>query len=262
MQIPPNSSRILNRLGVLKDLESLSEKPTEFLFRSYRDGGVLARVNLASCEERDGVPYLHVHRADFHEVLVKEVRRRGGKVLLKSHVEDIDLSRPALHIKQQPDVVPDIIIGADGVWSICREKMLGRPAPPRLSGDVAYRCVIETEKARGDPQLLELVQSHSLHYWIGPGQHVVGYRLRDGHAFNIVIAGTGSQELSSTGAASQEELCKRVAAWDPRLRSLLRLADRGVKGPLMLIDELDTWTHEAGKFTLLGDAAHATLPYL
>lgn len=242
----------------------MSDRPEGFVFRSYRDGKVLSSVDLPTCSEgRYDHPYLHTHRADYHEVLVDEVRRLGGKVQLNSEVTGIDFAKPTIHIKGLPDVAPDLIIGADGVKSISRESLLQHADPPSASGDMAYRCIIRAEKVKQKHGLEELLQSHDLHYWIGPGQHVVCYRLRAGNMFNIVIACTDDlPETINMATASIQELRDRVNGWDPKLQSLIDLAEDGGKGRLMRVDEMETWIHPLGKFALLGDACHATLPYL
>ncbi|KAF2095114.1 FAD/NAD(P)-binding domain-containing protein [Rhizodiscina lignyota] len=264
IQIPPNSTRILKQWGILENVESLSDRPEEFIFRSYRDGKVLSSVNLPALSEgKYGQPYLHIHRADYHEVLVQELYCLGGKVQLNSEVTGIDFNEPAIHIKGLPDVFPDIIIGADGLKSKCRDSLLGRSNPPVISGDMAYRCIIKAEKMKQNPILADLVQSHDLHYWIGPGQHIVCYKLRAGDLFNIVIACTDTlPETTDMSPADINELRARVTGWDPKLQALLELAEQGGVGRLMRVDEMETWIHSSGKFALLGDACHSTLPYI
>ena len=55
------------------------------------------------------------------------------------------------------------------------------------------------------------------------------------------------------------------AGWDPRLCKLVSLnsAQSVLKWRLCIRPGLDpTWSHPSGAFTMLGDAVHATLPYL
>jgi salicylate hydroxylase len=61
-----------------------------------------------------------------------------------------------------------------------------------------------------------------------------------------------------------EELRAIFGDWDPKLRRLFSLVDTCSKWKLQNSDpsSLPTWVHPRGTFCLLGDAAHATLPYL
>lgn len=46
--------------------------------RSYRDGKELARQQMRGYVEKEyGAPYLHIHRGDFHEVLVDKAKELG-----------------------------------------------------------------------------------------------------------------------------------------------------------------------------------------
>lgn len=59
-----------------------------------------------------------------------------------------------------------------------------------------------------------------------------------------------------------EELLAFFKDWDPRIIKLIKLAASLDKWKLCIRDRLDNWSHPSGTFTLLGDAVHATLPYL
>jgi salicylate hydroxylase len=50
--------------------------------------------------------------------------------------------------------------------------------------------------------------------------------------------------------------------WDPRIGKLLSHCETVQKWKLCIRHELPEWSHPSGTFTLLGDAVHATLPYL
>ncbi len=198
-------------------------------------------------------------------MLHEEFRRLGGVVQLNAEVTGIEFAVPIVHIKGFPDVQPDLVLGADGLGSICREALSGHGYPPNFTGDMAYRCVIEAAKVRRHPDLANLFESSALHYWIGPRQHVVCYKLRKGDIFNIVLACADTlpeTTSSSMAAADMSELLSRLRGWDPRLRSLIELAGASSKGRLMQVDEMESWVHPSGNFALLGDACHATLPYL
>lgn len=53
-----------------------------------------------------------------------------------------------------------------------------------------------------------------------------------------------------------------LKGWDPKLQTLLELVDQTQKWRLLTSSEMEDWGHQAGKFTLLGDACHAMPPYL
>ena len=264
IQIPPNSSRILKHYGLLDQIESVSVRPSDFILRSYRDGKILSKQNMVPyAEERYGVPYLHIHRADYHRILVVEAERLGVKLQLGSKVTKIDFDTASIHIYDKPNFHADLILGADGLKSVCRQSLLGHVDPPHLTGDLAYRIIIKAEDMKKHHDLRELVEKPAINYWMGPQGHVVCYLLQGGGLYNIVlICPDNLPEMMNTVKADLQEMRAFFAGWDPKLRILLELVQETTKWRLLNSEEMESWSHPRGKFALLGDACHATLPYL
>ena len=214
-------------------------------------------------EERYGHPYLHVHRADYHRILVEEAERLGVKIKLAFSVRGIDFRQAVVYTKDQPDFQADLIVGADGLKSICREALLQRPDPPKLTGDLAYRIVIKAKDMLALPELRFLTERPAINYWMGPNGHVVCYLLQGGGLYNIVLLCPDNlPEMVNTAKADLEEMRAFFGNWDPRLRTLLGLVQESTKWRLLDSVEMESWSHPSRKFILLGDACHATLPYL
>jgi len=214
-------------------------------------------------EERYGVPYLHIHRADYHKILVAEADRLGVKIQLGSAVLGIDFENSLVRLRDKPDFHADLILGADGLKSICRESLLGHSDPPRLTGDLAYRIIIKAEDMKKHPNLRDLAEKPAVNYWMGPYGHVVCYLLQGGDLYNIVlICPDNLPEMSYTAKADLQEMRDFFENWDPRLKTLLGMVQETKKWRLMNSEEMESWSHPNGNFVLLGDACHATLPYL
>lgn len=264
IQIPPNSARILEIWGLLPAIEAHSVRPESANLRSYRDGKVLSvQTFLGYTEERYGAPYLHIHRADFHKVLVDAARKEGVRIQLGSAVTGIDFTKPLLRIRGRPDFHADIIIGADGLKSVCREEMLGHKDPPHFTGDLAYRITVKAGDMRKHPELRELAERPAINLWMGPSSHAVCYLLKGGDLYNIVLVCPDNlPELVNTAKADLQEMRDYFVNWDPKLRALLDMVQETSKWRLQNSHEMYTWSYESGKFTLMGDACHATLPYL
>ena len=214
-------------------------------------------------EERYGVPYLHIHRADYHRILVEEAERLGVTMALGSTVTNIDFAKPSLQLRDKPDFHADIILGADGLKSVCREVLLGHSDPPRLTGDLAYRVIVKAEDMRKHAELRDLADRPAINYWMGPSAHAVCYLLQGGGLYNIVlICPDNLPEMVNSQKADLQELRTFFENWDPKLKKLLGLIQETSKWRLQNSEEMKSWSHPCGKFALLGDACHATLPYL
>ncbi|KAL8835345.1 MAG: hypothetical protein Q9176_006997 [Flavoplaca citrina] len=259
IQIPPNASRILKKWGLLDSIRAVSVQPSDFILRSYHDGTVLSKQNLVPyAEERYGAPYLHIHRADYHRILVAEAECLGVKIWLHSKISHIDFDEPSVQVVGQPGkFYADIIIGADGLKSTCREAMQG--PPPHLTGDLAYRIVVKASDMKAHPGLRDLAEKPAINYWLGPSAHVVCYLLRSGDLYNVVLLCPDDQR-TDTAQADLQEMRAIFKEWDPKLRILLGLVQESSRWRLQDSEEMGTWVR--GKFALLGDACHASLPYL
>lgn len=264
IQLSPNCNTILKQWSLFDKIRAASTSVSEMFLRSYRDGKILSRMELDPHMEKEfGSPYLYIHRADYHSILVDEARRLGVRIQLNSVVTGIDFEKPAVHIKDQADISADVIIGADGLKSVCREALLGRPSPPRETGDLAYRILIDGRAMRKHPLLSDISGTSPTNYWIGPDSHATGYSLRGGKSYNlVVICPNNLPDLVNVTPANVQEMQAFFTGWEPRFRAMLEVVKETTKWRMLSGDELSTWTSSSKKFVLLGDACHAALPYL
>lgn len=127
--------------------------------------------------ERDyGSPYYHIHRADFHRLLL-DLAEPVTKLRLNSTVVAIDPSspKPSITLSTGEVLSADLIVGADGVKSMCREIVLGAPVKATPTGDAAYRVTLPTSEMLKHPDLREFVENPEMTGWIGPGRHIMAY---------------------------------------------------------------------------------------
>lgn len=175
----------------------------------------------------------------------------------------MDFEKASIQLVGKADLHADVILGADGLKSVCREALLGRPDPPCFTGDLAYRIIIKAEDMKKHPNLRELVEKPAINYWMGPHAHVVCYLLKGGGLYNVVlICPDNLPSQVNTAKADLEEMRDFFKQWDPTLKALLGLVQETSKWRLQNSREMKSWRHPGGKFALLGDACHATLPYL
>lgn len=265
IEVASNAARALNDLGILEKVMQYAIDPKDIVLRSYRDGSVLSRQNLIPyCMDKYGFPHFDVHRADLHRVLYEEALFLGVEIKLNAGVSEIDFARAEVRLSSGEAYSGSFIIGADGQNSRCREILLGRPDPPLRSGDLGFRIVLQAAAMRKRPELHSLMEPPNINAWFGPHSHVVSYLLQKDDLFNVFLGGPEKEGDSAIGPqeASIEELEARFKDWDPRLRSLLELAQETRKWTMFRGSDIAAWTSPEGSFALLGDAAHGMLPYL
>ncbi|KAI1372859.1 salicylate hydroxylase [Hypoxylon crocopeplum] len=264
IRVPPNSSRLLLRWGV--DLEKMKKSVSKrYHFVRWQDGSTMVKLPFDNIVETHGAPYYLVHRADLHEALLTAARRAGVEVLNQKRVVSYDFEAPSATTQSGEVFAADLVIGADGIKSIARPLLTGQPDIPRDTGDVAYRILIPGEKLLADPDLAELITDPCTTSWCGPDAHLVGYPIRNGELYNIVVCATSYNETTDEVwviRGDNRELCQRFAKWEPRVQKLCALTGDFMKWRLCDLPDLSRWVHPSGKAVLLGDSCHPMLPYL
>lgn len=223
-------------------------------------------MDFVAASKRYGSPFWDFHRADLHACLVNRAVELGADIRVNSRVEDIEFgsSYSTVVLADGQRLTADLVVGADGIASRTRECFLGRKDAPTPTGDLAYRVLLKTSELANDEELQWLLKTQQVNYWMGPECHAVTYLLRDRELINIVLLVPDDipDGGAKTVAGNVVEMRELFKDWDPRISKLLNKCDTVQKWKLCIRHELPQWSHPSGTFTLLGDAVHATLPYL
>ncbi|KAI8628553.1 FAD/NAD(P)-binding domain-containing protein [Xylariaceae sp. FL1651] len=234
-------------------------------------GNYLSQMDYHGYARAAGAPFWDFHRANLHKGLLTRAVQLGAKVITNARVQDFTIadneSSATVFLADGRVMSTDLLVGADGINSKMREIFLGREDPPVVTGDLAYRLLLDTKDMMNDPELRPFVDNPQVNYWVGPGMHAVNYILRGGELFNMVLLVPDDipEGSSNTIEGDVAEMRAHFAQWDPRLGKLAALCDSEsvLKWRLCIRPGLEpTWSHPSGAFTMLGDAVHATLPYL
>jgi len=265
LQLSPNATRILDRLGVLPGLRHAAVRPDAVVMRDASSLAELGRVPLgAAAEWRWKAPYLTCHRADLQGALLAHVAREPGIQLttgatvreVSPHSLGITVSvETAGRISQTPGT---LLVAADGVWSELR-RLVG-DTKSRFSGQVAWRRTVRAESAVGR-SLAQLGIGGSVTAFLAPGFHLVTYPVRAGSALNLV-AFTGGKAIDATwsGTLDGKILKQAMRRTAPALQRLADDEGEWTVWPIHTVRPDARWTAPAG-IALIGDAAHAMTPY-
>ncbi|TVY30272.1 FAD-dependent monooxygenase, partial [Lachnellula hyalina] len=267
IQILPNSSRVLQTWGMLDELSKYATKPSQVNMRHWK-GEIISSLDFAaSAALYPGTFYWDFHRANLHKCLLQRAVELGARTIVNARVSDVQVSADGetatVVLRDGQRHTADLVVGADGINSHLREIMMGKVDPPTLTGDLAYRLLLSTKEMLKDPELATFVTNPQVNYWMGPDAHAVNYVLRGGELFNMVLLVPDDlPEGQNVTEGSVEEMRALYKDWDPRIPKLLSLCESVSKWRLCIRTGMETWSHPSGAFTMLGDAVHATLPYL
>ncbi|MBG06517.1 MAG: monooxygenase [Rhodospirillaceae bacterium] len=261
VQQSANATHVMRHLGVLDALRDVAYLPPVTEFRLFDSGEVLQVLSLAENHEaRHGAPYLQMHRADFHRILAERVMAlKADAIHLGATAVGFEesASHVALLLSDGRRIEGDVLIGADGIKSAVRRQIAG-PATPDYTGDAAWRLTVPVDRFAAD--FMEGKSS----IWVGPDKHAVVYFLRGGALLNFVACTELDEwiEESWTLKRPWRELKADFDGWHEDIHAIIDAADRDecYRWALNVYPALDNWS--TSRATLIGDAAHPTLPYL
>ncbi|KAI1659830.1 FAD/NAD(P)-binding domain-containing protein [Daldinia decipiens] len=267
IQITPNSSRILQRWGLSDDLWASAAEPTSLTVRRYSGEVLVVEENWKEkIRARYGAPFIELHRIDFQTALYARAIELGVQFRFGVRISGVNFETGEVTSQSGAKIRGDLVVAADGLWSFCRAQFLPKDfeGVPRPTGDLAYRLVLKLDQIQ-DPELREWVSSPKCNIWMGPKSHVVGYSLRGGTEFNLVLMAPDDLPNGiSRQAGSVEEMRALFRNWDPILSKFLGLVSSVKKWKLMHRKEMRRWIHESpnSNFAFVGDSCHPMLPYL
>jgi salicylate hydroxylase len=261
LQLSPNATRILRRLGVIESLGAAAVHPRALTLRKAESLRPIARMPLGEeAERRWEAPYLVAHRADLQKALLERVFDHGGIELVTGlGIDGFTFEGNAVRPVAAGRVAGAfrLLIGADGVWSSLRCR-LARHSREAFSGYVAWRALVDGAQLRACG-LTDAFDRSEVTALLDPFFHLVAYPVRGGSAVNLVAV-TRGRELAQrwTNAIGADGLADLMEWAHPALARLARAAEWRA-WPIFTAPD-GPWTHPGG-IALTGDAAHAMTPF-
>jgi salicylate hydroxylase len=267
----PNALRRLKGWGVGEALQAKGFVPSQLEVLDAKTGQQLGCLLMAKTfEQRYGAPYLTIHRADLHQVLLNAVQAEEKTQLhLGYRLQQLQYKTSCVDsqwLSPQGQVVEhasQALIGADGINSKLRE--LAWPSSQlQASGHWAYRTLLPRHTLpaawRGDAMGL----------WLGPRMHLVHYPVRGGEWLNVVVlvetsdaAQTPGWDSQRSAAQTAHDLQTALRGSCSRLQDLVRMSESWRAWALFDRQHVQSADDMArGRLAVLGDAAHPMLPYL
>lgn len=262
LQISPNASRVLIELGLQSRLEACAVTPGAISVMSARSGAEVVRLPLGEAATfRAGAPYWVFHRADLQAALQAQVNDNPAiELRLGCQFEDAANHAKGLTVVQRSGSTRHqelalALIGADGVWSTVRHQLFPQ-LQAQFTGLIAWRGTVEAT------QLPREYTSRRVQLWMGPNAHLVTYPIAGARQINVVAVVPGTWNSPGWNTRADAAELKNVFAsptWPGPARMMIGAVDEWRKWALCGVPEGGGWTD--GAIALLGDAAHAMLPF-
>ncbi|MFV3073464.1 FAD-dependent monooxygenase [Niveispirillum fermenti] len=252
--LSPNAMLGYVYLGLAEKIAAAGVEPVRQRIQHWADGRTLRVMERADMRQRHGAPYVYIHRADLHAILVAAAAAGGGVLLTGAAAVAVEGSDVILADGRR--IEGDLVVGADGLKSVVRQRFEEDKA--HFTGHVVWRALAPVEGP-----LVDLAHFPGMH--IGPGRMVVRYPVRGSKVLNMVFFARqpGWEQDGWTIPAARSDLEQTFAGWAPEVQAMIAAAPEGqlYKWAINARKPLADWALE-DKVVLLGDAAHAMTPFM
>jgi 2-polyprenyl-6-methoxyphenol hydroxylase-like FAD-dependent oxidoreductase len=243
--------QVLRHLGLADALAAVSARLTSFECWSWREKR-LGSMRLDTIERRVGIPSLGIHRADLLRLLASAVDQKSIHVNANCVGFRPKQGHVIAHFADGHEQQTDLLVGADGLYSVIRGQLLGK-APPRYSGSTCWRGVALFEDQHVSPGI-------SSETW-GRGRRFGMLPIGNGRVFWYATLNCPVGEQDREGER-KANLLRLFGGWREPIEQLIAATDEGAILRNDIFDRRQVRHWGRGRVTLLGNAAHPPTPNL
>lgn len=260
IHIGPNVMKIFRHLGIESRMAKIGSHPSHWYSRNGMTGEYLSRIELGDFALKEyGARYITIHRGDLHAEqisLLPEERLHFGYGLTDIEERDNDILLTFSNGKQ---VAAKLVIGADGINSVIRDKLLG-VEKPRFSGWIGHRALVDMDKLRATG----LDYERCVKWWWDKSRHIMAYATKNDASEYYYVTGVpvDSWDHDASFVDSSRDEMEAIFGDNahPMVRGLIDATTEVTKWPFWNRDPVSLWSR--GRLCLLGDACHPMRPHM
>jgi salicylate hydroxylase len=254
VNVSPQANKALRAIGAGDKVDAVGTASPGIYTRNMQTGEFLEFNDRLKTAARYGAPYYTFHRADLLDALASGLDRSA--IHLGHRLTGIEerSDRVVLAFDDGTRAEAGFVIGADGVRSVIRRALYGEDNPT-YTGQMVWRALL-----KGSDVPEEVLEPTGHIQWVGPGCHLLAYKIRQGKLINIVTQEDTDKwvEEGWSTRGDPDEMRLSFPNPEPRLKKLLSLVTECSKWGLFTRPLTTNWGRS--RIQLIGDAAHAMLP--
>ena len=267
LQLSPNAMHCLKRVGVAEEILQEASVSEGVDIRDGLDGSKLTEISFSNSQKNYGQPYCVIHRAKLQSVLLQAVFKNRNIVIENDrefhslHQNQTKILATYLDTHGLPyEITGDVLISSDGVWSTTR-KYIPNSSLAIRTGKSAWRSIIPAPDLPPDLKTIENNNRTPTQLWLAPNSHLVIYPISKGREYNLVaITNDDPDHEMKNRSADQPFQIDQFRNWHQTIREIFDISSHWTRWPISSVDPDGSWIH--GRIALLGDAAHAMLPFI
>ena len=249
IQISSNGLKILEDLGLSEQCWEKGVRATAIEIKDFKANKTFCKIDLALHNKEN--PHLMIHRSDLIEILFNACKLEGVKFIFGNKLE-IKKSEYSQILQNNLETEnTDVVVGADGIHSVSR-KLVSDEQRPYFTGHIAWRAVIPNIDKH--PNVARI--------YVAPGKHIVSYPVCGNKMINLGFFEEKSSWLEDgwIHKGDKEQLYHSFSGFCDEIKGLIWRIDEVFVWGLFQYPVLKTWY--SGKFVLVGDSVHPTLPFM
>ncbi|MEO3762139.1 FAD-dependent monooxygenase [Streptomyces sp. B5E4] len=253
LHLAPNGTRILQRWGLGTQLLALAVQPVAWEFREW-SGSLTWRQPLGRMGRGAfAAPYCTLLTDELYDLLLARLPQE--RIRLGRRLSGFEESADGVELEfaDGGSATADVLVGADGVRSLVRSRLIGTPRRV-YHGTTAYSGALQADDVPG-------LARDRVTVWLGPDSRMVGAPVSEGEQIGFVAVVPsrsrtgGRRPLRGQPAA----LAADFGGWAADVKAITAAAG-GIRS-WTPYDHAPLKRWGSGRVTLLGDAAHPMLPY-
>ena len=247
-----NGVKVLNQLGLGREIATLGGEMNRMEYRNHRDEP-LSEVDLQPLFHIVGQRPYPVARTDLQQMLLRAFGENQVQLGMKCvAVEQYDTRATAI-FEDGTRATGDLVVGADGIRSIVREHVLGETIPTRYADYVNWNGLV--------PKSPEFCAADNWVLYVGEGKRVSMMPV-GGDRFYFFFGAPMAEGTTTPSESLREELAQQFSGWPNAVQALIQTLDPATTNRLEISDIDPPARLVKGRIALLGDSGHATTPTL